>query len=181
MAGNDIANLDAFIAAFAAGSAEEHRKTQFRSAVVASYDVEPTAEQKPFVVKDFVGLDYDGVILDENKHVFVEYYAPWCNHCQTLKPLWEKMAIAAQSRYPELTVARLDCTTNDCPDKVEGFPTLRYYPKGPKKLRFRETYDGPRTVNDMMDYLEEMMETADEADVSVEMGRHGAEGDEDEL
>eukprot|EP01068_Selenidium_serpulae_P016967 Selendium_serpulae@DN6337_c2_g2_i6.p1 len=159
MAGNDIANLDAFIAAFAAGSAEEHRKTQFRSAVVASYDVEPTAEQKPFVVKDFVGLDYDGVILDENKHVFVEYYAPWCNHCQTLKPLWEKMAIAAQSR----------------------FPTLRYYPKGPKKLRFRETYDGPRTVNDMMDYLEEMMETADEADVSVEMGRHGAEGDEDEL
>ncbi|EYU38104.1 hypothetical protein MIMGU_mgv1a0087951mg, partial [Erythranthe guttata] len=38
--------------------------------------------------------NFEEIVLDENKDVLVEFYAPWCGHCKNLAPVYEKVAAA---------------------------------------------------------------------------------------
>lgn len=42
----------------------------------------------------------------------VEFYAPWCPHCQELAPLWQETALAAKVRGWGVIVASVDCVAN---------------------------------------------------------------------
>ncbi|KAL1843851.1 hypothetical protein VTJ49DRAFT_7202 [Mycothermus thermophilus] len=71
--------------------------------------------------------NYDRLINKSNYTSIVEFYAPWCGHCQNLKPAYEK---AAKNLEGLAQVAAVNC--DDDANKplcgsmgVQGFPTLK--------------------------------------------------------
>lgn len=83
---------------------------------------------------------------------FTMFYAPWCGHCKTTKPEFEKLK--AQYKGP----AKIHMINGDEEKEmmkkhnVRGFPTLRYYPSG-MDGDFDE-YNGERTVEGMLQFLQ---------------------------
>ena len=49
----------------------------------------------------------------------VEFYAPWCGHCKSLKSDWEQLASNVKGR---VKIGAVDCTANDATCQV-GSPT----------------------------------------------------------
>jgi len=90
-------------------------------------------------------------IMSSDKPCVIFFYAPWCGHCKNAKPEFEKVMQMAKGR-----AHMIDCDSNpDIAQKydVKGFPTIRYYPKGPKNGNPRE-YQGNRTAEDIMQFIQ---------------------------
>ncbi|KAK0730924.1 hypothetical protein B0H67DRAFT_466214, partial [Lasiosphaeris hirsuta] len=98
--------------------------------------------------------DYDRLVAKSNQTSIVEFYAPWCGHCQNLKPAYEK---AAKNLEGLAKVVAVNC--DDDANKqfcgtmgVKGFPTLKIV--RPKKGGGRpmvEDYNGARTASGIVD------------------------------
>ncbi|KAI8166138.1 hypothetical protein K4K49_009474 [Colletotrichum sp. SAR 10_70] len=97
---------------------------------------------------------YDKLIANSNYTSIVEFYAPWCGHCQNLKPAYEK---AAKNLNGLAKVAAIDC--DDDANKpfcggmgVQGFPTLKIVRPGKKPGKpIVEDYQGPRTATGIVE------------------------------
>ncbi|KAL1956884.1 hypothetical protein VTO42DRAFT_6732 [Malbranchea cinnamomea] len=96
---------------------------------------------------------YDRLIARSNHASVVEFYAPWCGHCQNLKPAYEK---AAKKLNGLANVAAVNCDDDEnkafCNQMgVRGFPTIKLVvpSKKPGKPRV-EDYRGPRTAKDIV-------------------------------
>ncbi|KAK9505131.1 hypothetical protein O3M35_009257 [Rhynocoris fuscipes] len=92
--------------------------------------------------------------LSSGKH-FVKFYAPWCGHCQRLAPTWEAVGGAyVNSKF--VTIAKIDCTVNRDACKsydIKSYPTLLWIEDG-RKI---DKYQGPRTLDDLKNYIVEML------------------------
>jgi len=116
-------------------------------------------------VKVLVGKNFDAVVKDKTKSVFVEFYAPWCGHCKDLAPIWDELGEKFKDNE-EVVIAKMDATVNELADvKVESFPTLKFFPKNSDEVI---NYSGQRKLDDLVRYVE-----SDGKDA-------GAEADEDE-
>jgi len=102
---------------------------------------EPPAENDG-PVKIVVGKTFDSIVLDSTKDVLVEFYAPWCGHCKTLAPKYEKLGEAFKG-VDSIVIAKVDATENDTPADIKGFPTLLFYPANNKQTPV--PYDGERS------------------------------------
>jgi len=112
---------------------------------------EPPAENNG-PVKIVVGKTFDEIVMDDSKDVFVEFYAPWCGHCKSLAPKWEKLGEEfVKSGESNIVIAKVDATENDTPAKIRGFPTLIFYPAGQKSNPV--TYSGERSHKDMVAFV----------------------------
>ena len=77
-AGLSAESLSGHFQSFLDGSLQPNLKTQ-----------EPPQDNDG-VVRVVVGSTFRAEVLDNEKDVFVEYYAPWCGHCKALAPKWSK-------------------------------------------------------------------------------------------
>nr|XP_054748439.1 protein disulfide-isomerase TMX3-like [Lytechinus pictus] len=102
------------------------------------------------VRSDVIELDDRFIEAKEHGKWLVEFYAPWCGHCQKLKPVWANVGLMMMKSHPNLHVARLDGTrygkAMDMFD-VRGFPTIKYI-EGDKVF----THTGGRTSQDIIDF-----------------------------
>ncbi|KAK6121661.1 hypothetical protein DH2020_044588 [Rehmannia glutinosa] len=78
------------------------------------YKSDPIPETNDGDVKIVVGNNFDDIVLDESKDVLLEIYAPWCGHCQSLEPTYNKLAKHLRA-VESLVVAKMDGTTNEHP------------------------------------------------------------------
>jgi protein disulfide-isomerase A6 len=97
---------------------------------------------------------YDSLIAQSNHTSIIEFYAPWCGHCQNLKPAYEKVAknLAGLAK-----VAAVNCDEEMnkplCSQQgIQGFPTLKIVKPGSKPGKpIVEDYQGARTAKAIVD------------------------------
>uniref|UniRef100_A0A8D0H6K6 Protein disulfide-isomerase n=1 Tax=Sphenodon punctatus TaxID=8508 RepID=A0A8D0H6K6_SPHPU len=96
---------------------------------------QPVPKNNKGPVKVVVGKTFDSIVLDPNSDVLIEFYAPWCGHCNKLEPVYTELGKKYKTQK-NLVIAKMDATANDVTDnlyKVEGFPTIYFAPSNQKK------------------------------------------------
>lgn len=84
--------------------------------------------------------------LKAHKYALVEFYAPWCGHCQQLKPQYAKAATILKGVDEQIMLAKVDATEEKALGQkfeVQGYPTLKWFVDG--KLAME--YSGGRDVD----------------------------------
>ncbi|KAL8171186.1 LOW QUALITY PROTEIN: hypothetical protein V2J09_022990 [Rumex salicifolius] len=116
------------------------------------YKSEPIPEKNDGDVKVVVGKNLDEIVLDESKDALLEIYAPWCQHCISLEPIYNKLAKHLRG-IDSIVIAKMDGTSNEHPRaKSDGFPTILFFPAGNKSFE-PITFEGDRTVVELYKFL----------------------------
>lgn len=112
-------------------------------------------------VKVIVGKDFQERVVDSDKDVLLEFYAPWCGHCKSLAPKYEELA-ERFADVDQVLIAKMDATANEVDHPgvdVKGFPTILFFPAGDKQNP--SVYEGARDVEGMAAFLEENAKNVD--------------------
>ena len=134
-------NIDDFIAKWEKGSLKPHLKTQ----------EEPKENNGDIFV--VVGKTFQKEVIDNDKDVFIVFYAPWCGHCKQLLPKYEEAAKKLKAKNPKLVLAKMDATENEVESvHITGFPTIKFYP-GNKKDKAPMDFNGARTTEGIISFI----------------------------
>lgn len=96
--------------------------------------------------------NFEELVVKSNDMWLVEFYAPWCGHCKNLAPHW---ASAATELKGKVKLGALDATAETVMAGrfgIRGYPTIKYFPSGPKDLDSAKDYDGGRTSGDIVQW-----------------------------
>ena len=96
-------------------------------------------------------MDMINALLN-NSNVVVFFTAPWCGHCQRLKPVMNNVFGRFKSYKSPGSI--ISVSENEMPrltvdNNIRGFPTIRHYNNGTKV----NDYNGMRDEKSISDYL----------------------------
>jgi len=130
---------ESFITKTLAGEYHSYRKS------------EPIPDTNDAPVKVLVGKNFDEIVLDKEKDVFVEFYSPSCGHCKKLAPVWDELGESFDGTKT-VTIAKIDATANTLPENLEikGFPTLIMFPADKKE---GVPYSGDRDLDSLRKFV----------------------------
>ncbi|KAF0701384.1 Aste57867_8086 [Aphanomyces stellatus] len=122
-------------------------------------DLKPTLKSaEPYddsneAVKVISGKEFQTRVMDSDKDVLLEFYAPWCGHCKSLAPLYDELAENFAS-VDSIVIAKMDATENEIDHAavdVKGFPTIFFFPANDKANPV--AYEGARDVAGFTEFL----------------------------
>lgn len=93
--------------------------------------------------------------VEEHPYVFIKFFAPWCGHCKSMAPDYEKLATYSEGK--EYVIAEVDATVSPNVSQevgVEGYPTLKFVVNG-----HPVDYDGGRDFEGMKKWIDSTMES----------------------
>ncbi|XP_028670211.1 protein disulfide-isomerase [Erpetoichthys calabaricus] len=79
-------------------------------------------------VKELVGRNFERVAFNDERNVFVMFYAPWSEECQKLFPILEKLG-KVYEHHESVVIAKIDSTANDVHTVLlERYPMFKFFP-----------------------------------------------------
>jgi protein disulfide-isomerase A1 len=117
---------------------------------------QPIPDTQDESVYTLVGKNFDDVVFDDSKDVFIEFYASWCGHCKRLKPIWDSIGDKYSAIKDRIVIAKMEAQDNDLPPsipfRISGFPTLKFKRAGSRDFI---DYEGDRSYESLISFIEE--------------------------
>jgi len=117
---------------------------------------EEIPEKQDGPVYKIVGLNFDQVVMDNTKDVFVQYYIDWCEGCK-YQANFDKVGEALKG-VDDVVVGKLDYNINDVKNmnlEIYGNPTFALYLRNNKENPI--VYSGSQTAHDMLKFLKKKL------------------------
>ncbi|KAL5119157.1 hypothetical protein ACEQ8H_002864 [Pleosporales sp. CAS-2024a] len=137
--------------------------TDNKQAVMSTAKSTPTKAAKPArptpttvvnlggTVEALTTENFPKLVTQSNEFWWVEFFAPWCQHCQALAPNWQNLA---RQMRGQLNIGQVNCDEHKklCKEAgVRGYPTLLLF-RGSERVE----YDGLRGIGDLTSYAEKV-------------------------
>jgi protein disulfide-isomerase A6 len=94
----------------------------------------------------------------------LEFYAPWCGHCKHLTPEYKKLGelVATDPKLKnEVVIGKVDADQHrDLGERfeVQGFPTIKWLPRGRTNAKDAISYNGEREAAAMLEWIAKRLE-----------------------
>ncbi|XP_040204526.1 protein disulfide-isomerase A6 isoform X1 [Rana temporaria] len=99
-------------------------------------------------VVELTPSNFNQEVIQSDGLWFVEFFAPWCGHCQSLAPQWKKAATALKGI---VSLGAVDADKHQSLGgqyEIRGFPTIKIFGANKNKP---ENYQGGRTAEAIVD------------------------------
>lgn len=137
------------------GATEAPKPVKKSSAVLAAKKAAPQNFNLDGVSVSLTAESFQKHVTLSHDPWFIKFYAPWCSHCQALKPTWDQLA---KSFRGKLNIGEVNCDKEKrlCKDVgAKAYPTLLFF-KGGERVEYR----GLRGIGDFTKYADSAIDLA---------------------